>query len=202
MKKLFFLALLFVAVSFVKAQGIQLVKENKYVLYTEKPGSVVVHLGNQMFNRFNSTTMPLSAAAEVTILPNVTAGPMFTYFRFVSWEQVSKSITEYENVDVKYNQYFLGLRANYHLTPLIEGLINKKLGREYFDLYVGAWAGYSLTNSNHRLANTDVINATQKMRAGVMAGVRSMVLPRFGLFMELGYSSYGLGAFGCTVKLR
>ncbi len=202
MKKIFSLVLFIVLAVFANAQGIQLVKENKYKLYTEKPGSVVVHLGNQMFNRVNSTTMPLSAAAEVTVLPNLTAGPMFTYFRFVSWEQVSKSITEYENVDVKYNQYFLGLRANYHLTPFIEGLINKKLGREYFDLYVGAWAGYSLTNSSHRLANADVVAATQKMRAGVLAGVRSMVVPRFGLFMELGYSSYGLGAFGCTVKLR
>lgn len=202
MKKLIFLALLFSIAAFAKAQGIQLVKENKHVLYTEKPGSVVVHLGNQMFNRVNSTSMPLSASAEVTILPNLTAGPMFTYFRFVNWEQVSKSMTEYENVDVKYNQYFMGLRANYHITPLVENLINKKLGREYFDLYVGAWVGYSISTSNHRLANPQVIDATQKIRAGVLAGVRSMVVPRFGLFMELGYSSYGLGAFGCTVKLR
>jgi hypothetical protein len=202
MKKPLLLLIMLIAVAFTQAQGIQMVKENKYVLYTEKPGSVVVHVGNQMFNRMNSTSMPLSVAAEVTVLPNLTAGPMFTYFRFVSWEKVAKSMTEYENVDVKYNQYFLGLRANYHLTPFIEGLINKKLGREYFDLYVGGWAGYSLSNSNHRLANPEVINATQKMRAGVLAGVRSMIVPRFGLFMELGYSSYGLGAFGCTVKLR
>jgi hypothetical protein len=202
MKKPLLLLIMLIAVAFTQAQGIQMVKENKYVLYTEKPGSVVVHVGNQMFNRMNSTSMPLSVAAEVTVLPNLTAGPMFTYFRFVSWEKVAKSMTEYENIDVKYNQYFLGLRANYHLTPFIEGLINKKLGREYFDLYVGGWAGYSLSNSNHRLANPDVINATQKMRAGVLAGVRSMIVPRFGLFMELGYSSYGLGAFGCTVKLR
>jgi hypothetical protein len=202
MKKPLLLLIMLIAVAFTQAQGIQMVKENKYVLYTEKPGSVVVHVGNQMFNRMNSTSMPLSVAAEVTVLPNLTAGPMFTYFRFVSWEKVAKSMTEYENIDVKYNQYFLGLRANYHLTPFIEGLINKKLGREYFDLYVGGWAGYSLSNSNHRLANPEVINATQKMRAGVLAGVRSMIVPRFGLFMELGYSSYGLGAFGCTVKLR
>jgi hypothetical protein len=202
MKKPLLLLIMLIAVAFTQAQGIQMVKENKYVLYTEKPGSVVVHVGNQMFNRMNSTSMPLSVAAEVTVLPNLTAGPMFTYFRFVSWEKVAKSMTEYENVDVKYNQYFLGLRANYHLTPFIEGLINKKLGREYFDLYVGGWVGYSLSNSNHRLANPEVINATQKMRAGVLAGVRSMIVPRFGLFMELGYSSYGLGAFGCTVKLR
>ncbi len=202
MKKPLLLLIMLIAVAFTQAQGIQMVKENKYVLYTEKPGSVVVHVGNQMFNRINSTSMPLSVAAEVTVLPNLTAGPVFTYFRFVSWEKVAKSMTEYENVDVKYNQYFLGLRANYHLTPFIEGLFNKKLGREYFDLYVGGWAGYSLSNSNHRLANPDVINATQKMRGGVLAGVRSMIVPRFGLFMELGYSSYGLGAFGCTVKLR
>jgi hypothetical protein len=202
MKKLFFIAVMLTTAAFTQAQGIQMVKENKYVLYTEKPGSVVLHVGNQMFNRMNSTSMPLSVAAEVTVLPNLTAGPMFTYFRFVSWEKIAKSMTEYENVDVKYNQYFLGVRANYHLTPFIEGLINKKLGREYFDLYVGGWAGYSLSNSNHRLANPEVINATQKMRAGVLAGVRSMIVPRFGLFMELGYSSYGLGAFGCTVKLR
>jgi hypothetical protein len=81
-------------------------------------------------------------------------------------------------------------------------MFNKKLGREYFDLYVGSWAGYSITNSNHNLANEDVVKGTQKFRGGALMGVRSMIVPRFGLFMELGYTSYGIGSFGCTVKLK
>jgi hypothetical protein len=202
MKTFFLATTMLLLATLTQAQGIQMMKENKYQLYTEKPGSVVVHLGNQMFNRMNTTSMPVTFTAEVTALPNLTVGPVFTYFKFVSWEQVAKSVTEYENVDVKYNQYFVGLRANYHLTPFLEEMFNKKLGREYFDLYVGSWAGYSITNSNHNLANEDVVKGTQKFRGGALMGVRSMIVPRFGLFMELGYTSYGIGSFGCTVKLK
>jgi hypothetical protein len=185
-------------------QGIQLPKteKNKYQIFSEKPGSITLNIGNQMFNRMNTVTMPIGATVEVTVFPNFTAGPMFTYFKFVNWQQIKKSVTEIENVDVRYNQYFVGLRANYHLTPFVENLFNKKLGRDYFDLYVGAWGGYSFTNSNHELAMPQVIQITQRVRGGAVLGVRSMIVPRFGLFMELGYSSYGIGSFGCTVKLK
>jgi hypothetical protein len=113
---------------------------------------------------------------------------------------VAQSITKYENIDVRYNQYMAGVRADYHLTSALEKLIKKSIGKDYFDLYVGAWTGYSFTSSNHRLANDDVINATQKLRGGALMGVRSMIVPRFGLFLEVGYSSYGMGSFGCTVR--
>jgi hypothetical protein len=87
------------------SQGIQMPKEKNYKIFSEKPGSIVLNVGNQMFNRMNSVTMPIGATVEVTVLPNLTAGPMFTYFKFVNWQQVQKSVTEYENIDVKYNQY-------------------------------------------------------------------------------------------------
>jgi hypothetical protein len=42
----------------------------------------------------------------------------------------------------------------------------------------------------------------ETIRAGAALGVRSMVLPRFGFFVEAGYSSYGYGSFGMTVVLK
>jgi hypothetical protein len=205
MKKILTIALFFLAnTAFIYAQGIQIVEPetNKYQIFSEKKGSVVIHLSNHMFTRMNTSSMPVNLTTEVTIFENFTAGPVFTYFRFSNYEIVSQNMTEWKNIDVKYNQYFVGLRANYHLTPAFENLFNKKLGREYFDIYVGTWMGYSFTNSGHKLANADVIKGTQKMRAGALIGVRSMVVPRFGLFMEAGFSSYSFGSFGCTIRLR
>jgi hypothetical protein len=187
---------------YVNAQGISVPKstseENQ--IFCKKKGGVVLNLGNIMFTRMKTTSMPIVVNPQLTLFPNFTAGPVFSYFKFLNTEQVAKSVTMVENVDIKYNQFFVGFRADYHLTNIIEKMIKKDFGKEYFDLYAGIWGGYSFTSSGHRLANSDVINATQKIRAGIHAGVRSMIVPRFGLFMEVGYSSYGIGSFGCTVR--
>jgi hypothetical protein len=186
---------------YVNAQGISVVKaEEQSQLFSEKRGSVILNIGNIMFTRMNTTSMPVVVNPQITVLPNFTVGPLFSYFKFLNSEQVAKSVTMVENVDIKYNQFMVGVRADYHFTHIIEKLVRKNFGSDYFDLYLGAWSGYSLTSSSHRLANPDVIKATQKIRSGAHIGVRSMIVPRFGLFMEVGYSSYGIGSFGCTIR--
>jgi hypothetical protein len=201
MKRVFSLFIIsLLAYAYGVAQGISVQKQTRGVIYYEKPRSVVLHVGNQMFSRMSTSTMPVVVNPEITVIPNLTAGPMFGYFKFINYETVARSVTMYENVDVRYNHFFVGVRANYHVTHLLERLIRKEIGKDYFDLYVGSWAGYSFSSSNHKLANEKVIDATQKVRGGVLMGVRSMVVPRFGLFLEIGYGSYGIGSFGCTVR--
>jgi len=200
----FFVLLVFIFSGFseVFSQGISLTPaEKKFQIFNEKKGGAILNVGNIMFTRMNTVTMPLSVNAQITVLPNFTVGPVFSYFKFLNAEQVAQSMTKYENVDVRYNQYMAGVRADYHLTAALEKLIRKSIGKDYFDLYVGAWTGYSFTSCNHRLANQEVIDDTQKLRGGALMGVRSMIVPRFGLFLEVGYSSYGIGSFGFTVRL-
>jgi hypothetical protein len=193
--------ILFAAFHGLKAQGISLQNaQQKGVIYYKKPGSVVLHLGNQMFNRMVSSSMPVVINPEVTVIPNLTAGPMFGYFKFLNNVTISNSVTMFENIDVWYNHFFIGARVNYHITDLVEHISGKEIGKDYFDLYVSSWLGYSFSTSDHQLAKAEVIQATQKLRGGVLVGVRSMIVPRFGLFLEAGYASYGLGAFGCTVR--
>jgi hypothetical protein len=186
---------------YVNAQGISVVKpEEQSQLFSEKRGSVILNISNIMFTRMNTTSMPVVVNPQITVLPNFTVGPVFSYFKFLNSEQVAKSVTMVENVDIKYNQFMVGFRADYHFTHVIEKMVRKDFGKDYFDLYAGVWSGYSFTSSGHRLANAEVIKATQKLRSGVHVGVRSMIVPRFGLFMEVGYSSYGIGSFGCTIR--
>lgn len=197
------IVLIIVSCDVLNAQGISLYhqKEGVSLPYQEQRGACVLHLGNQMFGRMPAVTMPVLLHAEATIFPYITAGPLAGYFRFINSVAVSKSVTKYEQVDVKYHHFFGGLRINYHAAHILENLLHKEIINEYFDLYVGTWIGYSFSYSEHPLALEQVITSTRRLRGGIAAGVRSMIVPRFGLFLELGYSSYGIGAFGCSIRL-
>lgn len=185
------------------SQGIHLPeKEKPYVFYAHQKGGIALHVNNQMFNTSQVASMPLVISTEMTWTKDFTAGPMLAYFRFIESQKIAKNVSVIENSKVKYHQFFVGVRANYHLTALLEKMILRKLGKEYFDLYIGSWAGYSFVNSNSSKAKEATETENEKFRAGILIGVRSMISKRFGLFLELGPSSYGKAAFGISVKLK
>jgi hypothetical protein len=96
----------------------------------------------------------------------------------------------------------MGVKTSYHLLPAVQKIFKKPMLVDYVDPYITVWVGYSLMFSNSSHANPEFIAVNQKIRGGAALGVRSMVLPRFGLFLEMGYSSVGYGSFGLSVVLN
>lgn len=177
-------------------------QDDRSVFY-RKPGSMTLNLNNFMFSQHKPTTMPVAMNLQVTPFKNVTVGPMFGYFQFKYNYQESLDRTVWQHTDVKYHQYFVGLRGTYHLLPMIQNFVEKPFAIYYIDLYVSAWGGYSFVGVNYpSRGEQDLIDRQTRFRGGAMLGVRAMIVPRFGFFMEGGYSSYGFASFGMTIRLR
>ncbi len=173
-------------------------KKEEFKPFYQRPGSVIINVSNYMALRGRSTTLPVNIHLDITPGRNFTVGPIFTYLQFKSQYQQEIDQIVYTNSGVKYHQYVVGLKGSYHLMPLFERLFNKTLKKQLLDVYISGWGGYSYVRSNAAEAEQEVIQANQDWRGGVSLGARSMILKRFGFFVEAGYSSYAFGTFGLS----
>ncbi len=176
-------------------------EEAPSVFYRNK-GSFTLSVSNIIVSKQRAVSMPVNLQLEATVAKNFTVGPMFTYFMLKNVKQVEANQNQVQDGNLKYHQVMAGLRGSYHLMPLVQKIINKPMLVDYVDVYVTGFAGYSFMFADGKKANWDFMEANQKFRGGAALGVRSMVLPRFGFFLEMGYSSYGYGSFGLTTVIK
>lgn len=171
------------------------------VFYRNK-GSFTLSASNILINRQNAVSMPLNLQLEATAVKNFTIGPMFTYFMMKNVKQVEPNQNQVQDGNMKYHLLMVGLRGSYHLMPLFQKVINKPMLIDYVDVYATGFVGYSMILANGENVNMDFVKANEKIRGGAALGVRSMVLPRFGFFVEGGYSSFGYCSFGITTVIK
>lgn len=171
------------------------------VFYRNK-GSFTLNISNIMVSKQRAVSMPVNLQLEATAAKNFTIGPVLTYFMLKNVKQVETNQNQVQDGNMKYHQLMLGLRGSYHLMPLFQKFIKKPMLIDYVDVYVTGFAGYSLMFANGKKSNLDFMESNEKFRGGAALGVRSMVLPRFGFFVEMGYSSYGYGSFGITTVIK
>ena len=171
------------------------------VFYRNK-GSFALHFSNILVSKQRAVSMPVNMHIEATMVKNFTIGPTFTYFMLKNVKQVETNQNQVQDGNLKYHQLMVGLRGSYHLMPLFQKIIKKPMLIDYVDVYVTGFAGYSVIFADGKKANLDFMRANEKFRGGAAMGVRSMVLPRFGFFLEMGYSSYGYGSFGLTTIIK
>ena len=170
--------------------------------YYQRKGTIVLHFSNHMFRNKGGVTMPVSLQIETTVLPNLTLGPIFTYFQFKQTAFEGASATRFIGSGIRYNQYMVGLKSHYHLSDLVEKIINKRIPKRIIDIYLAGWLGYSFVSVSDSKAEAAIVSENEKVRSGIALGARSMVFKWLGLSLEGGYSSYGYASFGLTFVLR
>lgn len=171
------------------------------VFYQTK-GKMAFNFNNHLLTKTGTASMPISLGADVTTVKNFTLGPIMSYYQLRNTTATKPNQDKINDGNTKYHMLTVGLRSTYHLMPLIQKMVNKPLLVDYVDVYVHAWGGYSFMFANTSAASLDFMRQNEKIRGGVGLGVRSMVLPRFGFFVEGGYGSLGYGSFGITVAIR
>lgn len=169
-------------------------------VYYRTKGGMAINMNNYIVSRTGIVSMPVSLNVDFTASNNFTIGPVFTYLQLKNTQKVAENKTKIKDGNINYHQAIIGVKANWHLMPLIQSIVKKPMLTDYVDVYLSAWAGYSLMFSGQEEADIEFMNRNEMVRGGVSLGVRSMVLPRFGFFLEGGYSSVGYGSFGITVR--
>ncbi len=171
-------------------------------IYYRHKGGMALNMNNYIVSRTGVVSMPVSLNLDYTVAPNFTLGPVITYLQIKNADKVSETQVQIKDGNINYHQMIVGLKGNWHLMPLFQSMVKKPMLTDYVDVYVSAWAGYSLMFSGSEDANLEFMNKNEMVRGGAAMGVRSMVLPRFGFFVEGGYSSVGYGSFGISVALK
>jgi hypothetical protein len=174
---------------------------DKPVFY-RNPGSFIMSFSNIMVSKQRAVSMPVNLQIEATAFKNFTIGPMVTYFMLKNVKQVEPNQNRIQDGNLKYHQVMVGIRGSYHFMPILQKLIKKPMLTDYVDAYITGHVGYSVLFADGSKANMDFMDANQRIRGGAALGVRSMVLPRFGFFIEMGYTSYGYGSFGITTVIK
>ena len=175
--------------------------DEKPVFYRD-PGSFILSFSNIMVSKQRAVSMPINMQIEATAFKNFTIGPMVTYFMLKNTKQVEANQNQIQDGNLKYHQVMVGLRGSYHFMPILQKIIKKPMLTDYVDAYITGHVGYSMLFADGSKANMDFMDANQRIRGGAALGVRSMVLPRFGFFLEMGYTSYGYGSFGLTTVIK
>lgn len=178
-------------------------KDNEHLpVFYQNPGKMAFNFNNHLLTKTGTSSMPISLGVDVTTVKNFTLGPTFSYYQLRNTTKTKANQDKINDKNTKYHMLTIGLRSTYHLMPSIQKLVNKPLLVDYVDVYISAWGGYSMMFANTSAASLDFMRANEKLRGGVALGVRSMVLPRFGFFVEGGYGSLGYASFGITVAVR
>ena len=178
-------------------------KDTKHLpVFYQNPGKMAFNFNNHLLTKTGTASMPISLSVDVTTVKNLTLGPTFSYYQLRNTTPTKPSQDKINDKNTKYHMFIVGLRSTYHIMPSIQKIINKPLLVDYVDVYISAWGGYSFMFANTSAASLDFMRANEKIKGGVALGVRSMVLPRFGFFVEGGYGSLGYASFGITVAIR
>lgn len=168
-------------------------------LFYQKRGNISLHLSNFMFSSVKTVSMPITIGAQMTAFKNFTVGPTFTYFKSKYSYNEAYNIQKWENSDKKYRSLMPGIKGEYHLTPLLDKMTKRKIKAMYIDLYVQSWIGYQFVlGEEGTLEKPNYKDEYQDLRGGLGLGVRTMIMPFMGLFIEVGYSRVGYGSFGLS----
>ena len=203
MKHPIILSLILSAFSFVNvfAQQERFVAEPAAPYYTE-PGRISVHLHENFFLRMRAVSPLLGIQPEITVVKNVTAGPVFTYFKFKRSESQGSSTAVYPEDHVKYYNLTAGGKASLHINSFLMNAFNMRIRNEYTDYYISVWGGYNFIRATSDRAEQEFIDSNKSFRAGASLGLRSMVGKKVAMFLEAGYSSYAYGTVGFSYIVK
>jgi hypothetical protein len=153
----------------------------------------------------------------VNILPPVGLNFEYAISPYFSWgAEAQYGVRQYKDFgfttgsyEYKYEYKGLGLRGSFHYLDLLKNLLDDKLGSlnsDKIDFYIGATAGYLITNTTQKW-NDGLVAQNHERKTfdsatsfGYFAGFRYYFSPNFGAFAETGRNSLGWANVGLTLK--
>jgi len=161
-----------------------------------KDNTILLNFGNNLFPVQPSITAQPMLSAEFCY-KQVSFGPHFCYFQFKE-SRSDKLVTHFINDHVRYHHFLAGVKATVHLTEAVNGFLNTRINSQWLDVYLGLMGGYSFIHSSEPDANAEVIEKNERLRGELSLGLRSMVIPKVGFFLEGKHGSYAYCAFGIS----
>ncbi|MGE0567803.1 MAG: hypothetical protein AB7O73_07630 [Bacteroidia bacterium] len=174
---------------------------------TYEKGETDVNIGLGFVNNgyyygqgYHRASLPIAFSLDHGVTENISIGGYFAWSRVVYkyYGKWNNGNGWYDYTDTySWSYYVLGVRAAYHLGPLLEV--------ENFDLYPGIAAGYNLakykrTTTDPNSSRTFTIEDRSRPFLGVYVGARYLFTDNLGVFGEFGYGlSYA--TIGLNIKL-
>lgn len=208
MKRLIVLFVLSLSVLYTSAQEYESKPENLnrnsyQSLNYQNKGKISLHLSNFMFGDVKSVSMPITIGAQLTAFRNFTIGPTFSYFKSKYSYNAAYNIQVWENSDEIFRSLMPGIKGEYHLMPAINKMVKKDIKALYIDLYMQSWIGYQFVlGAGGSSEKPNYKDQYQALRGGLGLGVRTMLMPFMGIFLEVGYSKVGYGSFGLSFNFK
>jgi len=143
---------------------------------------------------------PLHLSAEYGITPHIAVGPYLGFYRITYTDNFKGA-----SYNSRLSSYSIGARGILHLTDLINQEMGADINVKEWDIYGGISVGlvtrtWSI-DEGYAVARSDY-NVTIYPSIGLIAGVKYMLTPVFGINAEIGKGTYGLISFGISGKLN
>ncbi len=154
-----------------------------------------VSLGYYSYGYLGSRSLslpPLSASYEMGFHEYITAGP---FVGFARWNY------SYTNYSYAWSFIQLGGRASFHLTSIINDVLDLEIDESKIDWYVSMLAGLELRqySAGTGTFREDYANTT-RVFLGPIAGIRYYLNDRIALYFEGGRGSFGAATFGVSTR--
>jgi len=127
-------------------------------------------------------------------MPNLTAGPQITHFKFKDARDFKGQthVTKFPSNKIKIHQFTVGIRSTYYLNDLITNLLGIKMNKS--EVHVSGFGGMNLlAGVDTARINRDTIPT---IGFGIMVGTGFQYNENLGFFIEGGYSTFGVISFG------
>jgi opacity protein-like surface antigen len=148
---------------------------------------------------YKNGVIPLSVSADFKLPIDIplTVGGIFTYSQWKLTISIPTNIwgTSYENYDLRWNNFGLGVRVMYHFNFV-----------KNFDVYTGITLGYVIQTLDASYYD-DIATVTGSYDAqsfflfGVNVGARYFFTEYIGAYLEVGWSGLQFASLGVTFKL-
>lgn len=153
-------------------------------------GLFLGYYGYGFFGNRSLSVPPFNAYYEFGVHEYVTIGPFVGMGR---WDY------RYINSDYTWTFYHLGARGSFHLTNIINELLDASIDEDKIDLYISILSGIEIRNFNSQ-SFPDLYDNSLRFFVGPITGVRYYLGNSFAVYAEGGRGALGVLSFGVSLK--
>lgn len=153
-------------------------------------GFFLGYYGYGFFGTRSLSVPPINAYYEFGVHEYVTLGPFAGMGR---WDY------RYINSDYTWTFYHLGARGSFHLTTIINDVLDADIDEDKIDWYISVLSGLEIRNFNSQTF-PDLYDNRVRIFLGPITGVRYYLGNNFAIYAEGGRGALGVLSFGVSLR--
>jgi hypothetical protein len=153
-------------------------------------GLFIGYYGYGFFGTRSLSIPPLNAYYELGVHEYVTLGPFVGIGR---WDY------RYINSDYTWTFYHLGARGSFHLSNIINEVLDASIDEDKIDWYISVLSGVEIRNFSSQ-AFPELYDNSIRIFFGPITGVRYYLGNNFAVYAEGGRGALGVLSFGVSLK--